>query len=162
MPHIAADGLHVGLPLEVVPSRRIVELWQQLPAFRAVPSRDAVRATAKGPPVGEAGGNLRARTRKVAWKTSSAACGVAEHAPADVQDHRPMQRTRAANAASDRFIPGHEPSQQLPVAQAGERPHVPEGLDRFQRGSDTPEQAMKRGSPSWSFLQESAAFGRYT
>ena len=47
----------------------------------------------------------RTRTRNVAWKASSAACAVAEHLPADGQDHRPMAGQDRLEGGLRRLIP---------------------------------------------------------
>ncbi len=59
---------------------------------------------------------------------------LVQHAPADAEDHRamPAHQGRERRLAFGR-ITSQESIQQLPVAQAGERPHVPEDLERFQR-----------------------------
>ena len=71
----------------------------------------------------------RTRTRKVAWKASSAACGSREQAAADPQDHRPVPLDERGERQLGSLAPRpSEPFEELAVAQPGDRPDVEQRL----------------------------------
>ena len=76
---------------------------------------------------------LRARTRKTAWKASSACCTVAQELPADAQHHRPVPgHQRGEGGLAGGVAPRGEPLEELPVgeprhrAALEERPELPD------------------------------------
>ena len=69
----------------------------------------------------------------MAWKASSASLRVAEDAPADAQDHRPVPRHQRLEGRGVALV--DEPLEELRVGEPGDRPSANKPVDLSQGGA---------------------------